>query len=54
MSDLDHDIKEGQLSEIQCPTLIIHSKKNDSVSFEYSGNAHKMIENSILFGLDNE
>jgi pimeloyl-ACP methyl ester carboxylesterase len=54
MSDIEHDIEKGIISEIQCPTLIIHSKNDNSVSYEHAEHANSMIKNSKLVGLDNE
>lgn len=54
MCDIDHDVEESQISDIQCQTLVIHSKNDNSVSFEHAEYAKKMIKKSILIGLDNE
>jgi len=54
MSDIEHDIEHGLISEIQCSTLIIHSKNDNSVLFEHAEHANRMIKNSKLVGLDNE
>jgi pimeloyl-ACP methyl ester carboxylesterase len=54
MSDIEHDVENGLISEIQCPTLIIHSKHDNSVSYEHAEHAKRMIKNSKLVGLDNE
>lgn len=54
MSDIEHDIENGLISEIQCSTLIIHSKNDNSVLFEHAEHANRMIKNSKLEGLDNE
>ncbi|MFW6275222.1 MAG: alpha/beta fold hydrolase [bacterium] len=54
MCDIEQDIEQGLISRIQCPTLIIHSKNDNSVSFEHAEYANKMIKNSKLIGLDNE
>ncbi len=54
MSDIEHDVEEGLISRIQCPTLIIHSKNDNSVSYEHAVHSNKMIKNSKLLGLDNE
>lgn len=54
INDIDHDIKEGLISEIQCPTLIVHSKNDNSVPYAHAEYANKMIKNSKLEGLDNE
>lgn len=54
MCDIDHDVEQGQISMIQCPTLIIHSRNDNSVSFEHAVYANKKIKESKLIGLDNE
>lgn len=52
--DIEHNIEREIISNIQCPTLIIHSRNDNSVSFEHAEHANKMINNSKLIGLDNE
>jgi pimeloyl-ACP methyl ester carboxylesterase len=54
MSDIEHDVEKGLISNIQCPTLIIHSKNDNSVSYEHAEYAKRMIKNSKLLGLDND
>ncbi len=54
MSDIDHDVAQGQISKIQCPTLILHSRNDNSVLFEHAEYSNKMIKESKLIGLDNE
>lgn len=54
MIDIEQDIESEKITEIKCPTLIIHSKNDNSVSFEHAEYANKMINNSKLIGLDNE
>jgi len=54
MSDIDHDVEQGQISKIQCPTLILHSRNDNSVSFEHAEYANKMIKESKLVGLESE
>ncbi len=54
MIDIEQDIESETIKGIQCPTLIIHSKNDNSVSFEHAEHANKMINNSKLIGLDNE
>jgi pimeloyl-ACP methyl ester carboxylesterase len=53
MCDIDHSIESDLISKIKCPTLIIHSKNDNSVLFEHAEYAKKMIQNSVLIGLDN-
>ena len=54
MSDIEHDVETGLISEIQCKTLIIHSRNDNSVPFEHAEHANRMIKESKLIGLDNE
>ena len=54
MCDIDHYVEQEQISKIQCPTLIIHSRNDNSVSFEHAEYANKMIKQSKLIALDNE
>lgn len=54
MSDIEHDVEVGLISEIQCNTLIIHSRNDNSVPFEHAEHANRLIKESKLIGLDNE
>lgn len=54
MSDIEHDVETGLISKIQCETLIIHSRNDNSVPFEHAEHANRMIKESKLIGLDNE
>jgi len=54
ISDIEHDISSDLISKIKCPTLIVHSKNDNSVPYEHAEYANKMIENSTLVGLDND
>jgi len=54
MSDVEHNIAIDLISKIKCPTLIVHSKNDNSVSYEHAEFAKRMIKNSELLGLDNE
>lgn len=54
MVDIEHNIEREIITNIHCPTLIIHSRNDNSVSFEHAEHANKMINNSKLIGLDNE
>jgi pimeloyl-ACP methyl ester carboxylesterase len=54
MADIDHDVEIEVITKIHCPTLIIHSRNDNSVLFEHAEHANKMINNSKLIGLDNE
>lgn len=54
VNDIDQNIDQDVISKIKCPTLIIHSKNDNSVLFEHALHSHKMIENSKLVELNNE
>ncbi|MEX2512000.1 MAG: alpha/beta hydrolase [Cyclobacteriaceae bacterium] len=54
LNDIHQTIKDSTIAEIQCPTLIIHSRNDNSVPFEHALHAKKMIKNSKLVELDNE
>ncbi len=54
INDIDQNIDQDIISKIKCPTLIIHSKNDNSVSFEHALHSNKMIENSKLVELNNE
>lgn len=54
MSDIEHNISSDLIAKIKCPTLIIHSKNDNSVSYEHAVYAKRRIKNSELLGLDNE
>ena len=54
INDIDQNIDNDVISRIKCPTLIIHSKNDNSVPFEHALHSEKMIKNSKLVGLDNE
>ena len=52
--DIDQDINDEVIAKIKCPTLIIHSENDNSVSLEHAKYANKMIENSKIEILQNE
>ena len=54
INDIDQNIDYDVISKIKCPTLIIHSKNDNSVPFEHALHSKKMIENSKLVELNNE
>jgi pimeloyl-ACP methyl ester carboxylesterase len=54
INDIDQNITEESLGKIKCPTLIIHSKNDNSVSFDHAIHSNNMIHNSKLIELDNE
>ena len=54
INDIDQTIHDSTISEIKCPTLIIHSRNDNSVPFEHALHAKKLIEDSTLVELNNE
>jgi pimeloyl-ACP methyl ester carboxylesterase len=52
--DINQEIDIVTISKITCPTLIIHSNNDKSVSVDHAIHAHKYIINSELELLDNE
>jgi len=54
INDIDQNIDNDVLSKIKCPTLIIHSKNDNSVLFEHALHSKIMIMNSKLVELNNE
>lgn len=54
LNDIDQNIDVEIITKIKCPTLIIHSENDNSVSLEHPENANKMIENSRIETLHNE
>ena len=54
INDIDQNIDKDVISSIKCPTLIIHSKNDNSVPFEHALHSKKMIKNSKLVELNNE
>jgi pimeloyl-ACP methyl ester carboxylesterase len=54
LNDIDQNISNSTIVDIKCPTLILHSKNDNSVPFEHALHSHKMIENSKLLEIDNE
>jgi len=54
VNDIDQNIDNDVISRIKCPTLIIHSKNDNSVPFEHALHSNKMIDNSELVELNNE
>jgi len=54
VNDIDQNIDHTIFSKIKCPTLIIHSKNDNSVPFEHALHSNKMIKNSKLVELNNE
>jgi len=54
MCDINQRIDKDVISGIKCPTLIIHSRNDNCVSFEHAEYSNKMIKDSTLVGLNNE
>ena len=54
LNDLEQNIQTKHLSRINCPTLIAHSRFDNSVPFEHARHAHKNISNSKLIELQND
>jgi len=54
INDIDQNIGNDVISRIKCPTLIIHSKNDNSVPFDHALHSKKMIKNSKLIELNNE
>lgn len=54
LNDIDQNIDEETIAKIKCPTLIIHSENDSSVSLEHAKYSNKMIKNSKIEILKNE
>ncbi len=54
LNDINQNINNEIFTKIKCPTLIVHSKNDNSVPFEHALYSKKMIENSKLVELNNE
>ncbi|MFS4467515.1 alpha/beta fold hydrolase [Maribacter sp. 2210JD10-5] len=54
LSDIEHKINDDIARKISIPTIIVHSKNDNSVSFDHALHAQRLIENSRLIGLDNK
>ena len=54
LNDINQDISEEALTKIKCPTLIIHSENDNSVSLDHPEHANNLIENSNIVFLQNE
>jgi pimeloyl-ACP methyl ester carboxylesterase len=54
LNDIDQSIDDETISNIKCPTLIIHSENDNSVPIEHALHSNKMIENSVIAKLNNE
>jgi pimeloyl-ACP methyl ester carboxylesterase len=54
LNDIDQEINEETIKRIKCPSLVIHSKHDNSVSIEHARYSKEKIQNSRLIELDNE
>lgn len=54
LNDINQNINDEVITKIKCPTLIIHSKNDNSVSLEHAEYSTKMIENSKIEILQND
>ncbi len=54
LNDIDQILPDNIIANVKCPTLIIHSENDNSVSIEHAQHARKMIENSTLEIFQNE
>lgn len=54
LNDIGQTVNDSTIAEIKCPTLIIHSRNDNSVPFEHALHAKEMIEESKLVELNNE
>ncbi|NEQ49150.1 MAG: alpha/beta hydrolase [Leptolyngbya sp. SIO3F4] len=54
VNDLEQTLAEKYLAAISCPTLILHSENDASVSIDMATHAHKHIPQSILKTYDNK
>ncbi len=54
INDINQKTDIAVIAKIKCPTLIIHSENDNSVSIEHAKYATRMIENSRIEILQNE
>jgi pimeloyl-ACP methyl ester carboxylesterase len=54
INDIKQNIDDNIISEIVCPSLIIHSINDNSVPFEHASHANKTIKQSVLVKLNNQ
>jgi pimeloyl-ACP methyl ester carboxylesterase len=54
VNDIDQTLDHAVLQTITCPTLIVHSRFDNSVPFEHALHAHRLIPNVKLVPLENE
>jgi pimeloyl-ACP methyl ester carboxylesterase len=53
VNDIDQTIEVETLRKITCPTLILHSKNDNSVPIDHARHAKSEITNSEIVLLDN-
>ncbi len=46
LNDIDQDVPKDVVAKVKCPTLIIHSENDTSVSIAHARHAHEMIPHS--------
>ncbi len=49
MLDLEHDVPASVLQQVYAPTLIVHSRNDNSVPFEHALHAQAMISHATLY-----
>ncbi|MEL7122238.1 MAG: alpha/beta hydrolase [Bacteroidota bacterium] len=54
INDIDQSLNDNSLARIKAPSLVIHSKNDNSVPFEHALYSHQLIRNSKLVQLNNE
>lgn len=54
INDINQNINDDIFTSVKCPTLIVHSKNDNSVPFEHALYSKKMIKNSQLLELNSE
>ncbi|MGB1206617.1 MAG: alpha/beta fold hydrolase [Chitinophagales bacterium] len=54
VTDLEHDLDENIITKITAPTLIVHSKNDNSISKEHPLHAKQKIKHSELIWVENK
>lgn len=54
INDIDQNVDGETLRKIKCPTLMLHSKNDNSVSIDHPNYAHEIISHSQLHILENK
>jgi pimeloyl-ACP methyl ester carboxylesterase len=49
LKEMEHFTNESDIKSIQLPTLIIHSREDKAVSFEFAEYSHSLIRGSELW-----